>query len=43
MQEYVSVQLNDEMIEREAFGQSLLKEGDIVEFLYYMGGGCLCR
>ena len=37
--EYVTVTLNDEFIDRENFGTTVLKEGDIVEFLYFMGGG----
>ncbi|HWQ79705.1 MAG TPA: sulfur carrier protein ThiS [Anaerovoracaceae bacterium] len=39
MQEYVSVQLNDEIIPRDAFDTTYVKEGAVVEFLYYMGGG----
>jgi sulfur carrier protein len=39
MQEYVSVQLNDEIVPRDAFDKTFVKEGAVVEFLYYMGGG----
>jgi sulfur carrier protein len=39
MPEYVSVQLNDEMLLRANFETTTVKEGAIVEFLYYMGGG----
>lgn len=39
MQEYVSVQLDGEIIARDAFDKTLVKEGAVVEFLYYMGGG----
>lgn len=39
MPEMVSVQLNGEMVEREAFGAMRLKAGDEVDFLYFMGGG----
>jgi sulfur carrier protein len=39
MPEYVSVQLNDEMLLRADFDTTLVKEGAVVEFLYYMGGG----
>jgi sulfur carrier protein len=39
MPEYVSVQINDEMILRANFDTTLIKEGAVVEFLYYMGGG----
>lgn len=37
--EYVTVTLNDEFIDRENFGTTVLKEGNVVEFLYFMGGG----
>jgi len=36
---YVSVQLNDRMLKREEFDATLVQEGDVVEFLYFMGGG----
>lgn len=39
MQDYVTVQINDEFISREDFETLTLKEGDAVEFLYFMGGG----
>lgn len=39
MQDYVTVQINDEFIDRENFETLLIKEDDIVEFLYFMGGG----
>ena len=39
MPEYVSVQLNDEMILRADFDKTLVKAGAVVEFLYFMGGG----
>ena len=39
MQEYVTVQVNDEIVPRDEYNNYLIKEGDIVEFLYYMGGG----
>jgi len=39
MPEYVSVQLNGEMLLRADFDATLVKEGAQVEFLYYMGGG----
>lgn len=38
--EYVSVSLNEDFVERAAFETTVLKEGDVVEFLYFMGGGC---
>ncbi|WP_099467701.1 sulfur carrier protein ThiS [Konateibacter massiliensis] len=37
--EYVTVTLNDEFLERADFETTKLSEGDIVEFLYFMGGG----
>jgi sulfur carrier protein len=37
--EYVTVTINDEFIDRAAFETTELKEGDAVEFLYFMGGG----
>jgi len=39
MPEYVSVQLNGEILDRAAFDSAIVKEGAVVEFLYYMGGG----
>ncbi|GHT88414.1 thiamine biosynthesis protein ThiS [Spirochaetia bacterium] len=39
MPEYVSVQVNDEMILRANFDTTIIKDGAVVEFLYYMGGG----
>ena len=35
----VAVEVNDKMIDREHLGTTTLKEGDLVEFLFYMGGG----
>ncbi len=37
--EYVTVTVNDEFVDREAFPTTALKESDEVEFLYFMGGG----
>ena len=37
--EYVTVTVNDEFVDREKFTATILKEGDEVEFLYFMGGG----
>lgn len=39
--EYVTVTLNDEFVERAQFEATELKDGDEVEFLYFMGGGSL--
>ncbi len=35
----VSVQLNGEFVQRDRFAGTLFREGDEVEFLYFMGGG----
>ena len=37
--EYVSVSVNEEFEQRANFDTKQLKEGDVVEFLYFMGGG----
>lgn len=37
--EYVTVTINDEFVESSAFESTVLKDGDVVEFLYFMGGG----
>lgn len=39
MPEYVTVQVNDDIIPRESFETTFLEDGDVVEFLYFMGGG----
>ena len=39
MPEYVSVSVNEEILPRESFGSYVLKDGDAVECLYFMGGG----
>ncbi|MBE6311647.1 MAG: sulfur carrier protein ThiS [Bacteroidales bacterium] len=35
----VSVQVNEEFVERENFDTTLLNENDSIDFLYFMGGG----
>ena len=37
--EYVSVSVNEEFVPRDQFETRALLDGDIVEFLYFMGGG----
>ena len=37
--EYVSVSVNEKFVQRKDFGNTVLKDGDEIEFLYYMGGG----
>jgi len=39
--EYVSVELNGEILNREQLPTTIVSEGDTVEFLYLMGGGAL--
>ena len=39
--EMVSVQVNEEFAEREDWDSIQIKEGDKVDFLYFMGGGSL--
>ena len=36
---YVTVSVNEEFIESAAKDTTVLKDGDVVEFLYFMGGG----
>ncbi len=38
--EMVSVQVNEEFVDRAEFDTLQLKENDSVDFLYFMGGGC---
>ena len=35
----VSVQVNDDFVDRAEWDGLQIKEGDIVDFLYFMGGG----
>jgi len=37
--EMVSVQINDNFIEREKFATTQIYDGDVIDFLYFMGGG----
>ena len=37
--EMVSVQLNDDFVDRDEWDRLQIKEGDSVDFLYFMGGG----
>lgn len=39
MPDMVSVELNGDMLERDDFSKTMLKSGDEIEFLYFMGGG----
>jgi sulfur carrier protein len=35
----VAVELNSKMVERDQLGTTKIKDGDALEFLFYMGGG----
>ncbi|MGN0674445.1 MAG: sulfur carrier protein ThiS [Oscillospiraceae bacterium] len=37
--QYVTVTINDDFVESGAFETTVIKDGDSVEFLYFMGGG----
>ena len=39
--EMVSVQVNDDFVDRTEWDGLQIKEGDVVDFLYFMGGGSL--
>ena len=39
MPQYVTVTINDEFVESGAFGNTVIKDGDNIEFLYFMGDG----
>ncbi len=39
MPDMVSVELNEEILERSNFDTTILEANDKVEFLYFMGGG----
>jgi len=36
---YVTVSINDEFLASGTFAETVLHDGDSVEFLYFMGGG----
>lgn len=40
--EMVSVQLNGEFVLRDDYESTIIKEGDEIDFLYFMGGGSAC-
>ena len=40
MPEHVTVSINEEVIPSDEKETTILKQGDVVEFLYFMGGGC---
>ena len=37
--EMVSVQLNDDFVDRNEWDTLEIKDGDVIDFLYFMGGG----
>lgn len=37
--EYVTASVNEEFISNSSFEDTVLKDGDNVEFIYFMGGG----
>ncbi len=39
MPDMVSVELNGEILNKDKYKEPILKDGDIIEFLYFMGGG----
>ncbi len=39
MPEMVSVQLDDEFSKHDEYAATIVKEGDDINFLYFMGGG----
>lgn len=40
MPDMVSVELNGNILERANFESTTVRDGDTVELLYFMGGGC---
>ena len=36
---YVTVAVNHAFVDQGAFATTVLKDGDVIEFLYFMGGG----
>lgn len=37
--EYVTASVNDDFVSSSSFEETVLKDGDNVEFIYFMGGG----
>ena len=37
--QYVTVTINDDFVDNDKYAQTVVKDGDTVEFLYFMGGG----
>lgn len=36
----VAVELNSKILERDELASTVVKDGDAIELLFYMGGGC---
>ncbi len=43
MPDMVSVELNGQILKRTKFEETILKDDDKVEFLYFMGGGSVAN
>ena len=41
--EYVTVTINDEFVKSGTFEETTLKDGDVVEFLYFISNGIFKR
>lgn len=39
MPDYVTVQVNDKLVEQDRYNEVMVKEHDLIEFLFFMGGG----
>lgn len=39
MPDYVTVQVNEELVDQGRFNEVVVKDQDAIEFLYFMGGG----
>lgn len=39
MPDYVTVQVNEELVDQGRFNEVVVKDQDTIEFLYFMGGG----
>lgn len=37
---YVTVTINDDFVKSDEFETKTINDGDEIEFLYFMGGGC---
>lgn len=37
---YVTVTINDDFVKSDEFDTAVVNDGDEIEFLYFMGGGC---